>query len=612
MPMVTRRTMTSSVSGSPLLRFAARAAIGIAFFGIVGSASLAMAQSDGQATEASQKVKFFELRDWRGKTVSLRDFDDKPVVVLAVLGTECPLAKLYAPRLQELADAYAARGVAFIGIAPNTHDSITDLAAYARRHDLRFPLLKDVGNRLADELEAVRTPEVYVLDAKRVIRYRGRIDDQYGIDYARPRPRHTYLKDAIEALLANQPVPVPQTESVGCHIGRVRQVRSDADVTYYDDIGPILRRRCVDCHREGEIAPFPLTDPEEVAGWADMIREVVDQNRMPPWHADDTGLSFANDRRLRPEEKSLIRRWVAAGAPIGKPRPLPPLPPRPKGWNLPKAPDAVFAIAEEPVSVPAEGAVAYQYYRVPTGFTEEKWVSAIEVRPGNRAVVHHILVFVFDPADPKSQRIGIDGFLAAYVPGLRARPFPQGMARRIPPGAELVFQMHYTPIGTPQKDLSHIGLVFTDPATVRYELETHAVARTDFRIPPRAPDVRVDAVSPRIPAGIQFLAFNPHMHLRGRSFRYELELPDGKRRRLLNIPYYDFNWQTDYWLEKPLHVPRGSRLHVEAHFDNSADNPNNPAPEKWVRWGEQTWDEMMIGYVTLARPRRADQRRGVP
>ncbi|HHM12938.1 MAG TPA: hypothetical protein ENJ16_05245 [Planctomycetaceae bacterium] len=239
-------------------------------------------------------------------------------------------------------------------------------------------------------------------------------------------------------------------------------------------------------------------------------------------------------------------------------------------------------------------------------------MSAIEVRPGNRAVVHHILVFVFDPADPKSQRIGIDGFLGAYVPGLRARPFPEGMARRIPPGAELVFQMHYTPIGTPQKDLSHIGLVFTDPATIRYELETHAVARTDFKIPPRAPDVRVEAVSRRIPAGIQFLAFNPHMHLRGRSFRYELELPDGKRRRLLNIPYYDFNWQTDYWLEKPLQVPRGSRLHVEAHFDNSADNPNNPAPEKWVRWGEQTWDEMMIGYVTLARPRRADQRRGVP
>ncbi len=569
-----------------------------------GSSSLISANDHTPAGD-SQPIAAFELKDWRGRTVSLNDFADAKIVVLAVLGTECPLAKLYAPRLQALADEYAQRGVRFIGLAPNTQDSITDLAAYARRHRIRFPLLKDVGNRVADELSAVRTPEVYVLDSRRIVRYRGRIDDQYGIDYARNRPSRTYLKDAMDALLSGDVPTVAAVESVGCHIGRVRRPKPDSPITYYEHIGPILRRRCVQCHRDGEIAPFALVDAEEVTGWADMIREVVDQNRMPPWHADDQGLPLENDRRLSRQEKSLIRRWAAAGAPLGTPRPLSPLPPRPEGWNLPKAPDAVFEIADKPVSVPAEGAVEYRYYRVETHFAKEKWVSAIEVQPGNRAVVHHILVFVFDPADPKSQKIGIDGFLAAYVPGLRARPFPHGMARRIPAGATLVFQMHYTPVGTPQEDLSRIGLVFTDPDTIAYELQTKAVAQLELNIPPGADDVAFEAVSQRVPAGIRLLAFNPHMHLRGKSFRYLLESPGQPPRLLLHIPHYDFNWQTDYWLKTPLVVPRGSRLRVVAHFDNSANNLNNPAPDQWVRWGEQTWDEMMIGYVTIATPKRS-------
>jgi hypothetical protein len=228
----------------------------------------------------------------------------------------------------------------------------------------------------------------------------------------------------------------------------------------------------------------------------------------------------------------------------------------------------------------------------------------MEVQPGNRAVVHHILVFarkIGDKGDPDGG--GTRGFLASYVPGLRPQPFPAGMAKRIPAGSILIFQVHYTPNGTKTTDLSRIGFVFADPKTITHEVKTTSAVSRQIAIPPGAADHVIEATSRGSADDSLLLGYMPHMHLRGKAFSYEAIYPDGKHETLLDVPHYDFNWQTSYRLTEPIKLPAGTKLHAVAHFDNSADNPNNPDPEKRVRWGEQTWDEMMIGYFDVAIPR---------
>lgn len=550
-----------------------------------------------------RQVENFELQDFRGTHHALSDYQDHKLVVLAFLGTECPLAKLYGPRLATLAQEYEPQGVQFLGINANVQDSLTEIAAYARRHAIEFPILKDTANRLADSLGAVRTPEVFVLDAERVVRYWGRIDDQYGIGYVRSEPQRNDLKQALDELLAGKEVTTPVTPSVGCHIGRIRKPQPNTSVTYSNQIARILQNHCVECHREGEIAPFALTEYEEVVGWAEMIQEVVREGRMPPWHASDEYGQFENTRRLTSEEKELIYAWVRAGAPQGDPNDLPPQQTFVTGWQLPRLPDFVAPITAEPFRVPAAGEVRYQYFQIDPGFEEDKWVSAIEIQPGNRAVVHHVLMFAGSPEDVGEVfRGGAHGYHGAYVPGQRVQPYPPGMARRIPAGSRLIFQVHYTPTGSEQLDQSRVGMIFVDPATVQYEVRTASALNSDLRIPPHEANYRAEAAGPRFPANARLLALAPHMHLRGKSFRYEAVLPGGNRITLLEVPRYDFNWQTAYRLAEPMELPAGTRMHCIAHFDNSAENLNNPDPTQTVRWGDQTWDEMMIGYYDYVVP----------
>jgi peroxiredoxin len=562
-------------------------------------------------------VDDFTLDDCRGRSYRLSQWSDAPVVVLAFLGTECPLVRLYAPRLEALAAQYGQRGVVIVGINANSHDSVTEIAAFARRHALSFPILKDVGNRLADRLGAQRTPEVFVLDAQRRVRYHGRIDDQYGIGYQRDEPRRRDLEEALLDLLAGRDVRVPQTEPVGCLIGRVRQPDARAEVTYARDIAPILQRHCVECHREGDIAPFALTDYREVAGWAEMIAEVVRQQRMPPWHASAKYGRFANERRLSDEEKRLIEAWAAAGAPQGDASRIPPPPQFVEGWNLPRPPDLVVPMRREPFAVPAEGTVRYQYFVADPGIREDRWIRAVEVVPGNRAVVHHVLVFARPPGGAAAAsgaaiaasgaRGGIDGYLAGYVPGLRPQPFPPGMAKRLPAGSQLIFQVHYTPIGTPQEDISRVGFVFATPEEVEqltHEVVTTSAVRRALRIPPHDPAYTVTGESRTASAEVLLLSMMPHMHLRGKAVRYDVLYPDGHTQTVLDVPQYDFNWQTSYRLAEPLPLPAGARIRCTFTYDNSEQNLNNPDPSQTVTWGDQTWDEMAIGYFDVAIPRR--------
>jgi peroxiredoxin len=565
------------------------------------------ALADDSPADAS--VTPFTLPDFRGKEHSLVDWKETPVLVVAFLGTECPLAKLYGPRLAQLATQFGSEKVAFVGIMSNRQDSLAKISAYARTHEIKFPLLKDLENKVADQFGAQRTPEVFVLDAERKVRYRGRIDDQWGIGYVRDEPKTRELAAALDELVAGKPVTVAKTEAVGCLIGRVLKPEAAAGekVTYSNQIARLLQKRCVECHRAGEIGPFALTSYEDAVGWAPMMLEVVDAGRMPPWHASPEHGHFEESRRLSDEEKSLLRQWVAAGAPEGDRSNLPQPIEYSTGWQMAREPDVVLNMGEQPFEVPAEGEVRYQFFIVDPGFTEDKWVNAAELLPGNRAVVHHILVHAAkDREGFRALEGGAGGgFLCGYVPGLRARPYPAGMAKRIPAGSKLVFQVHYTPNGSKQLDMSKLGLWFSDDEKVTHEVKTIACATVRLSIPPFESDYEIDATSRALPTDAMLLRLMPHMHVRGKSFSYEALLPGGESKMLLDVPAYDFNWQTAYRLAEPIKLPAGTRMHCVAKYDNSEENLNNPDPSKTVRWGDQTWEEMMIGYFDIAVSREA-------
>ena len=477
--------------------------------------------------------------------------------MVAFLGTECPLAKLYAGRLQSIADSYAQKGVAVVAVMSNAQDSLAKIAAFVREHKLSYPVLKDRRNEVADLFAADRTPQVFLLDRQRAVRYQGRVDDQYLVGIARDKSTREDLRSAIDELLAGKSVSVPKTDVLGCIIGRVREPSSNSPVTFARDIAPILHARCVECHRAGEIGPFGLTSYDEAAGWGEMIAEVVRKQRMPPWHADRRYGSFANDRSMPEVEKQQIYKWVQNGCPAGDPADLPKPRKFTSGWQLPREPDLVVAM-KEPFTVPANGGpsgVPYQHFRVPSGFTEDKWVAAAEVQPGNRSVVHHTIVFV-EPPGAKGRPDWI--FLFAYVPGLRLDPLPLRSAKRVPAGSTFVFEMHYTPNGVEQQDTTKIGLIFADVNQVENEVITTEIGDPDFVIPPGASSHVVTATSRPTTRDLTLLSMSPHMHLRGKAFRYELVLPSGDREVLLDVPAYDFNWQTRYLLTEPRRLPAGS------------------------------------------------------
>lgn len=580
----------------------------------ISGSGLRAADSPGEIV--GRKIESFALRDIHGQQHTLEDYAGKPVLVVAFLGTECPLAKLYTPRLVELAAQLADRDVAFVAIDSNQQDSLAKMQHFAKQHELNFPLLKDGDSRVADRFGAERTPQAYVLNAQREICYAGRIDDQYGIDrgvsYQKPRPQQRDLAMAIEDVLAGRAVATPLTEVAGCIIGRPKQPKADSPVTYSNQIARIFQKHCVDCHRPGEIGPFPLLTYDDAVGWGEMLLEVVQEKRMPPWGASPEHGRFLNDISLPQEAVDQIAQWVENGCPEGDPSELPAPREFIEGWGI-SQPDQVVRMSDTPFEVPAEGTVEYQYFVVDPGWKEDVWVKATEARPGNREVVHHIIVFVKEPGTSGGMMgphgIGPNDLLVGYAPGTPPMRGHHGMARKIKAGSKLVFQMHYTPNGRPQKDLSSIGLVYADPAEVTHDVRSGAAMQLNLDIPPGA-DNHMAVSRRKFRNDMLLISLMPHMHLRGKSFRYELEYPDGTRETLLHVPRYDFNWQLVYILDEPKLMPAGSTLHGIAHYDNSAENLANPDPTQRVRWGDQTWEEMMIGWyvATELEPDEKPQR----
>jgi peroxiredoxin len=569
--------------------------LGIALIGsLLGVAMIGRSAPQGD-NHIGRKIDNFTLEDYRGRKRSLSDWSDSKLVVVAFLGTECPLANLYLPRMSELAAKFESQGVAFIAINSNQQDAITDVASHAQRHKVSFPVLKDPGNKIADQFAAERTPEVFVLDKDRVVRYWGRIDDQYGIGYQKAEANRKDLSIAVDELLAGRAVSEPQTRSIGCLIGRVHRPEPSGEVTYSNQIAAILEKRCVECHHEGQIAPFSLTDYDEVVGWAEMIQEVIHERRMPPWLAAPGHNEFKNNPSMTAEEIELVDRWVENGCPQGDANKKSAVANYEQGWGISK-PDQIFHMAEKPFTIPAEGVVDYQIYEVDPGFTEDRWIKEAEVKCSNPAVTHHVIVFVQAPGEP---RFGAPQM--AYAPGMTPRRFDKGMAIPVAAGSKLIFQCHYTPNGTQQTDRSYVGFVYADPSEVTHEVVGGSCGEMGFTIPPNNGNYEVVARKLFL-RDATLLGMNPHMHVRGKSFKYELELPDGTREVLLDVPRYDFNWQLWYMLKQPKHIPKGSKMVCTAFFDNSSENPANPDPSQEVIWGEQTWDEMMFGFYSTIRP----------
>ncbi|MEK6238271.1 MAG: alkyl hydroperoxide reductase, partial [Planctomycetales bacterium] len=430
-----------------------------------------------------------------------------------------------------------------------------------------------------------------------------RIDNQYEPGLSRPSPTRRDLRDAIEALASGRDVPHPQTQAVGCRITFVKEPQQIVDpasaVTFTRDVAPILNKYCVECHRQGEIGPFALTNHEEVAGWAGMMLEVIDQKRMPPWHADPRYGKFVGARRMPKEARAILAAWIDQGTPRGDVQDQPPQPKWSGAWRLSSPPDAEFAMRNRPFIVPPEGTVEYQYFVVDPKWTEDRWIRAAQVLPGNRSVVHHAIVFVRRPDGSDSSGIG---WLGAYVPGQTATALPTGHARRIPAHSKLVFQMHYTPNGQATQDVTKVGVWFSDPDETTHEVTTRVALNQHFEIPPGAGNHAVSLRLDGFASGSRLLGATPHMHLRGKSFRLNVRRGESKE-TLLFVPNYDFNWQHSYRLETPLPLARVDAVEMEVRFDNSSRNPANPAPDEHVTWGDQTWQEMAVAFLDIAHPR---------
>jgi peroxiredoxin/mono/diheme cytochrome c family protein len=558
-------------------------------------------------SSAAEPLGDFVLKRGDGTEVRWSEWRDRPALVVAFLGVECPLARLYAVRLEELWQEFRPRGVQVVGVNANEQDSTEEWQAFGAEFELSYPLLKDLGAKVAEQLGATRTPEVVVLDQAGRIRYRGRIDDQYGVGYQRPAATRADLKVALEELLAGQEVSVPETEAAGCFIGRRRTVEaspSDAEpvqpvtpITWSGEVAAIVQRRCQSCHRPGEIAPFSLLEYSEAASWSETIGESVREGRMPPWHANPAYGEFANDARLSDQERTTLLNWVEQGAPEGEPsvpiaaKDAPP-------WRIGE-PDLIVPMSPQPYQVPAEGVVEYQWFHVDPGLKEDCWVRAAQVKPSAPDVVHHATVYFQPPNVPWDLRLnaGID-LLGGYNPGGDPWEMPDGLAVKLPAGSKIIFEMHYTPNGRAQSDQTVIGLVWADPNSIRKQVHCVMPANRDLEIPAGAAAHEVKA-SYEFPVDSLLLTFRPHMHLRGKSFRYEAAYPDGTREILLDVPHYNFNWQYNYEYAKPKRIPAGTQLVCTAVFDNSTDNPSNPDATKVVSWGDQSWDEMMIGMFSM-------------
>ena len=553
-----------------------------------------------------RQVADFAFTTLDGKNHKLSDWKSQAGVAIAFTSATCPVSKRYAPSLARLEKDLASRNVALLLVNPFASEKPDEIAAQIKEQGFTAPYVHDASKAVAQALHARTTTEVFLLDAKRTLLYRGALDDQYGVSYNLDAPRESYLLDAVNALLAGQRPIIAATEAPGCELDvPASAVAAKTQVTYHRDVARILQQNCVQCHHDKGIAPFALDDLADVTDRAKTIKRVIEDRVMPPWSAapiaDDQPNPWANDHSLSKRDKADLLTWIASSdRPLGNPADAPAPLKFSDEWGIGK-PDLVVQI-QQPFTVKAEGFMPYQVTTVETTLAEDQWVQAYEIMPTAREVVHHVIVQVHDKGAPikRGGAEGDSGYWAAYVPGNSGRIYPDGFARKLPAGATISFQIHYTPNGKATQDQLRMGLVFAKQPP-RFAMHTTAVAGRKLSIPPGEAN-HVVIAEQKVPFDMNVTAFMAHMHVRGKAFRYELITTDGKTETLLDIPRYDFNWQLRYQYKEPRVIPRGSTVKITATYDNSPGNKANPDPTKTVRWGPQTFDEMMLGYIEYFTP----------
>lgn len=579
----------------------------LAFLGLAGLVSVDAPSRTAVPTEPKEagigrNLSGLTGKDLSGATIKVPVAGAKATVI-AFTSTTCPLCLKFGPTLAELEKSYAAKGVKFVFVNPSDIETPAEIKDQIRRLGLKGPMLHDKDQSWVAKLDATTTTEAYLIDNSGKLRYRGAVDDQYAIGASLAKPRNRFLASALDSVLAGKDPKVQATKAPGCLLAELF-ASSQAIPTFHEKIQPIVQNKCMSCHRTGGAAPFPLETFEQVKSRGKMLDYVIAEGIMPPWFAAEGTGPWRNDISLSATEKALIKDWVNGGMPKGDAKKAPAVSSFEPGWTIGK-PDAVFEM-QEPISVPATGVMPYKNVNVPTNFTEDTWVEKIEVIPGDRRAVHHVLVFLKTPAEAdrpgsaaQDELDEISGFFGAYVPGNSALVYPEGFSKKIPKGAVLRFQLHYTPFGIATQDQTKIGFVVAKRPPTQ-EVMTASLADLSFAIPPGADNHPVTARL-KVPGNAEIISFLPHMHVRGKAARYELT-SEGKTRFLLDVPRYDFNWQLNYVLQKPLPVKAGDVITYTAWFDNSDKNPANPDPTQTVRWGLQTFEEMHLGYIEYIVP----------
>lgn len=551
--------------------------------------------SEKTPVEIGAVIGDLEFKDIRYLPRSLDELGKHKAYVFVFANTTCPLVQRYLPRLKALDEEYGKLGVQFVSVNVSPGDTIRDMASHALRSGALFPFVKDIDGQCARRLGVERTPEVAVLDENHRLVYRGRIDDQYRLGGALPKPRRHDLEEALKDVLAGRPVAVATTPVDGCEITfPILNKRVDTKINFAEDVAPLIQRHCAGCHRPRTSAPFSLLTFDDVSSQAEMIEEVVSEERMPPWYASPEHGEFLNAPTITADDRRAIVEWVRGGTPPGDLSKIPPAEQTesPK-WQIGE-PDLVLKMIA-PHTIPAEGFIPYKYIVFPYVFLRDTWVEAFEILPDNRSVVHHSNMAYAS----KGQKPGRGTFITGYVPGGQAMDlavFDNNVAFRLPALSVLGLQIHYTTTGQPEKCSFSVGIRYAK-RDVEKQLRFRLADPRRFQIPPRHPAYAVRQ-SFTLPSDVSLLGMFAHMHYRGKDMTFLAHRPDGQTETLLEIPNFNFDWQMSYAIEPgKKRLPKGTRLEAIAHYDNSTFNPYNPDPDKQIAYGLQSVDEMMNGYM---------------
>lgn len=607
--------------------------VALAFF-------VAPAFADGPSkAKLGEKIPNLQFEGEKGAKLALHDLKNKEAIVIVFFSFECPVSNSYCQPLIDMHKEFDKHGIAFIGLTVNEDDTAAQVAKHARDFNVTFPVFRDRGLVAARALEADFTPECFVLDGEFNLIYRGRIDNSYSERLKKHQQvtKHD-LRQVIGEVLSGRPVATPSTQAIGCPIVRDEvKVAADGKVTYYRDVLPILQDNCQSCHRPGEVGPFSLMTYKQAVNWAQDIKQYTASHQMPPWKPTG-GVAMHGERRLSDSQIKTLAAWADHGTPAGNEKDAPPPVKFTEGWQL-GTPDLILTPSGDTILGPS-GKDLFRCFVMPTNLPEDVYVSAVELRPGNPRIVHHLLLFVDttgtgrklelaekdkkpeppDPLHPKTEKnpewdtgpgytsaMG-PGFIpqsgmSGWSPGITPRHLPEGTGYFLPKGADVVMQIHYHRDGRVERDKTQVGLYLRKKPVDRSYVASQVAGKGNgplpqfFMIPAGKEDFKLTGDRW---AGNDFMLYSisPHMHMIGKSIKFTMTPPDGKAQTLIDIPNWDYNWQEIYFLKEPIHVKAGTKFEVEAIYDNSSKNPMNPSnPPRLVTFGEQTTNEMCFVFL---------------